>query len=141
MRVVFRLTAALAAALCCLGFLASAPPAEATVAFARQYRLPCSTCHTQFPQLNETGRRFLLNNYRMPGKEAEAPLAWDRTIPISFQARAHLGWVDNGDSEYEDRLDDFQLHASGLFTRRDSFYVHHHILQDERWGDLYGAFV
>jgi hypothetical protein len=116
-------------------------PAGATPAFARQYKMECRSCHTQFPQLNETGRRFRLNNYRFADQKGRAPLAWERGIPVSFQARAHLGWTENGDSEYEDRLDDFQLLASGLFTRRDSFYVHHHIFQNERWGDLLEAFV
>jgi hypothetical protein len=45
--------------------LALAPRAEAIPSFARQTRLPCSACHTQFPELNEFGRLFKLNGYTL----------------------------------------------------------------------------
>jgi hypothetical protein len=38
-------------------------PATAIPSFARQTRLPCSACHTQFPELTEMGRNFKLNGY------------------------------------------------------------------------------
>jgi len=40
-----------------------AAPAHAIPSFARQTRLPCSACHTQFPELTEMGRNFKLNGY------------------------------------------------------------------------------
>jgi hypothetical protein len=46
-----------------------APPARAIPSFARQTKLPCSACHTQFPELNEFGRTFKLNAYTLSAIE------------------------------------------------------------------------
>jgi hypothetical protein len=45
--------------------LAAAAPARAIPSFARQTKLPCSACHTQFPELNAFGRIFKLNGYTL----------------------------------------------------------------------------
>lgn len=47
----------------------SAPRARAIPSFARQTKLPCSACHTQFPELNEFGRTFKLNAYTLSAIE------------------------------------------------------------------------
>jgi len=39
--------------------------AKAIPSFARQTKLPCSACHTQFPELNAFGRVFKLNGYTL----------------------------------------------------------------------------
>src|SRR5262244_725499 len=36
--------------------------------FARKLGVPCSTCHTSPPRLNETGYKFRAAGYRMPGE-------------------------------------------------------------------------
>jgi hypothetical protein len=40
-----------------------AEPGRAVPSFARQTKLPCNACHTQFPELNSFGREFKLNGY------------------------------------------------------------------------------
>ena len=57
-----------------LGILAAAtvtvaPAARAIPSFARQTKMPCSTCHTQFPELTEFGRMFKLNGYTLSAIE------------------------------------------------------------------------
>jgi hypothetical protein len=47
-----------------------AGPAQAIPSFARQTKLPCSACHTQFPELNEFGRIFKLNGYTLRAIES-----------------------------------------------------------------------
>ncbi len=44
---------------------AGASPAAAIPSFSRQTKLPCSACHTQFPELNSFGRVFKLNGYTL----------------------------------------------------------------------------
>ncbi|HWD40848.1 MAG TPA: hypothetical protein VG944_18515, partial [Fimbriimonas sp.] len=39
----------------------SVSTATATPQFARQTKLPCSSCHTHVPLLNEYGQRFYAN--------------------------------------------------------------------------------
>jgi hypothetical protein len=46
-----------------VGLLLSSPAAWAIPSFARQTKLPCNACHTQFPELNAFGREFKLNGY------------------------------------------------------------------------------
>jgi len=48
---------------------ALAPQARAIPSFARQTKMPCSTCHTQFPELTEFGRMFKLNGYTLSAIE------------------------------------------------------------------------
>jgi hypothetical protein len=44
-------------------------PAQAIPSFARQTKMPCSACHTQFPELTEFGRMFKLNGYTLSAIE------------------------------------------------------------------------
>jgi hypothetical protein len=52
--------------------LLCAKTSHAVPSFARQTHLPCTGCHTQFPELNSFGREFKLNGYTLrniPGLE------------------------------------------------------------------------
>ncbi len=49
--------------------VALAPQAQAIPSFARQTKMPCSVCHTQFPELTEFGRMFKLNGYTLSAIE------------------------------------------------------------------------
>jgi len=42
-------------------------------AFARKYSLPCSACHTTWPELNAFGQRFRDNGYQL-GNDRDAPI-------------------------------------------------------------------
>jgi len=57
----------LSAALVLVGSLAG--EARAIPSFARQTKMPCSVCHTQFPELTEFGRMFKLNGYTLSAIE------------------------------------------------------------------------
>ena len=36
--------------------------------FARQYKVPCSSCHSAIPRRNEYGDAFFKNGYQWPGE-------------------------------------------------------------------------
>jgi len=88
----------LAVALGGTALLLWAAPAHAIPSFARQTRLPCSACHTQFPELTEMGRNFKLNGYVLRSIDAvevadslghqELLLNLASVISIMFQASA-----------------------------------------------------
>ncbi len=71
--------------------------------FSRQTKLPCTACHTTFPQLTAFGRLFKLNGYTLSGIEqirATLPdtllpptLALDVIPPVSVMAQASLTHV------------------------------------------------
>ncbi|MDB4899053.1 MAG: hypothetical protein JWN53_861, partial [Gemmatimonadetes bacterium] len=61
-------------------------------AFARKYGLPCSACHTAWPQLNNFGQVFRDNGYRLKNERDspidQAPGYWPAAARITPQFRA-----------------------------------------------------
>jgi hypothetical protein len=53
--------------------------------FARRYNVPCSTCHTSPPRLNETGYRFRAAGFRMPEELGQA-------TEVSTKLSDHIGF-------------------------------------------------
>jgi hypothetical protein len=58
---------------------------RAIPAFARKYGLPCSACHTAWPELNNFGQVFRDNGYQL-GNERDSPI-WQNPsyFPIAFR--------------------------------------------------------
>jgi hypothetical protein len=96
--------------------------AQATPFFARTYNLSCQTCHSGFPRLNAYGLAFKYNNFRIPGGEREARLAW-KTVPITAQVQPYYQRISPGGGK--NQFTDTQLLAGGLLTRTTAFYLHH----------------
>jgi hypothetical protein len=79
-----------------------ARPAYAVPSFARQTGLPCSVCHTTFPELTPFGREFKLNGYTMagmkqielPSGERVTPLRVNETFPLSVMFQTSLTRTD-----------------------------------------------
>ena len=46
-------------------------PANALPVFARNYDVPCSSCHSAIPRRNEYGDAFAYNGYQWPGEGDE----------------------------------------------------------------------
>jgi hypothetical protein len=51
--------------------LALTPRLIAIPAFARKYRTSCSTCHSNWPELNDFGRAFKINGFKFPKDDEE----------------------------------------------------------------------
>lgn len=49
-----------------LWVLASAPRASAIPAFSRKYQTSCTTCHSNYPELNDFGEAFKKNGFKFP---------------------------------------------------------------------------
>ncbi|MDH5639188.1 MAG: hypothetical protein OEZ04_11935 [Nitrospinota bacterium] len=50
-------------------FLVAASPAWAMPNFSRKYAVPCATCHSAWPKLNDVGVKFKLNGYQLPDSQ------------------------------------------------------------------------
>jgi len=61
------------AALIAVVVFTSSQPAQAIPAFARKYALPCSACHTAWPELNSFGQAFRDNGYQL-GNDHDSPI-------------------------------------------------------------------
>src|SRR6202051_3252788 len=46
--------------------LASVPKTSAIPAFSRKYQTSCSTCHSDYPELNDFGEAFKKNGFKFP---------------------------------------------------------------------------
>src|SRR5215467_12871272 len=55
--------------ICCLLFLAFPAVMHAIPAFARQYQTSCTTCHTDFPKLNDFGKAFKDAGFKFPADD------------------------------------------------------------------------
>ena len=58
---------------------------KAIPAFARKYNLPCSACHTAWPELNAFGQAFRDRGYQL-GNDRDSPI-WQNPsyIPVTFR--------------------------------------------------------
>jgi hypothetical protein len=58
--------------------------------FARKYGLPCSACHTAWPELNAFGQRFKDRGYQL-GNDRDSPI-WQNPAYIPFGIRTTPQW-------------------------------------------------
>jgi hypothetical protein len=78
---------------------------DAVPSFARENGAECSTCHTQWPQLNDYGREFKESGYNLAGSTTNVAegVDLDRTFPAS--AALNMRFIDkrfSDDVDYED---------------------------------------
>ena len=64
--------------------LASAPKSSAIPAFSRKYQTSCTTCHNNYPELNDFGEAFKKNGFKFP-KDDEA---FVKEPPVLLGAKA-----------------------------------------------------
>lgn len=67
--------------------LSQSRPAKAIPAFARKYGLPCSACHSAWPELNNFGQVFRDNGYQLMNERDspiyQNPSYWPMTLRIT----------------------------------------------------------
>src|SRR5262249_60826287 len=93
--------------------------------FARKLGVPCSTCHTSPPRLNETGFQFRAAGYRMPsqiGKADEKPFKFFDYNGVRLQARYDATKARTGhDASHNNN---FNLFAAELYAFTGSWGKH-----------------
>jgi hypothetical protein len=104
-----RCFAALAvASLAFAGLMLVRPPdARAIPAFARRYKVSCTTCHAPFPRLKDFGNEFAGNGFYIPEEEKERDyvtagddLLWlPRTFPIAARFDAFAVYQEGSDAD------------------------------------------
>ncbi|MEO8636651.1 MAG: hypothetical protein ABI587_15345 [Gemmatimonadales bacterium] len=68
----------------------SAHREAAIPAFARKYSMPCSACHTAWPELNAFGQTFKDNGYQL-GNDRDSPI-WQNLSYWPIAIRTTPGW-------------------------------------------------
>ncbi len=113
----------------------AADPAAAIPAFARKYRVSCSTCHDPFPRLKPFGDEFAANGFRMPDPSQEPTrdthdtgdplLHLVRSVPLAVRMEGHLAAHQDAaaESDFETPWV-FKLLSGGPIAPRISYYVY-----------------
>jgi len=87
----------LVAVLVAVGGVLLPTSARAIPAFARKYGVACSTCHTNWPRLNQFGVNFRDNGYRM-NRERDNPVTQPGTYwPLAFRTTVGYQYLANTD--------------------------------------------
>ena len=105
--------------------------ASALPVFARDKKLPCTTCHMAFPRLNQFGMAFKQNGYRMPGEKGMSP--WEKeSFPLSLIGNVGAHWLrtdvdTGGPARVTTTLSAFrqnwvEFHTAGTLAEKVSFH-------------------
>ena len=112
------------------------PDTDAIPAFARRYKLSCTTCHAPFPRLKDYGAEFAGNGFYIPEEEKERdyvtggdPLLWlNKTFPVAVRFEAFGQYDDGNDAE-----GDFQtpwgvkLLSGGALAKNVGYYFYFYL--------------
>jgi len=127
-------TAALSALLAAATFALLAAPleAEAIPAFARKYRVSCTTCHAPFPRLKPYGEEFAGRGFAMePGQEparavldvGDDQLALPREFPLAVRFDAFGEWSPDRNPQVDFQTPFvFKALMGGQIARGVSYY-------------------
>ena len=67
---------------------AAAVPSQAIPAFAKAYKMSCSSCHAYYPRLNDFGERFRRNGYQLPDGKKLVSVGSQKVFPASVRVLA-----------------------------------------------------
>jgi len=126
------LSALLAAA--SLALLLAPPDAAAIPAFARRYRVSCTTCHAPVPRLKPYGEEFAGRGFAMePGQEPSRAtldvgddlLQLPREFPIAVRFDGFVDWAPDRDPQVDFQTPFvFKALAGGQIAERVSYYTY-----------------
>ncbi len=130
--------------------LVAAPSAQALPLFARDLKVPCTTCHMAFPRLNPFGMQFKQNGYRMPGASGTSP--WEKEhFPLSLVGNVGAHWqrsdVDTGgpsrfvSTQSAFRQNWVEFHTAGTLAAKVSFHFDNGFANDSGLLESGMAFV
>ncbi|MCB1007939.1 MAG: hypothetical protein KDB94_03495, partial [Acidobacteria bacterium] len=128
-------TSSLALVALVAGLGLAADPASAIPAFARKYRVSCTTCHDPFPRLKPFGEEFAANGFRMPDPSQEPPretydtgdplLHLVRSVPLAVRMEGFVAAQENAtaDADFETPWI-FKLLSGGPIAPKISYYFY-----------------
>ena len=121
-------------------------PAKALPVYARQYRVPCSMCHSVPPRLNKFGYAFQANHFNMPGADPHPKQKLGTYLPITTITTASYANDITGRQETVDFRSFELFFSSGLGLgpgRQGGFFIDltAGATGDRTVGDLDDAYV
>ncbi len=97
--------------------------AEAIPAFARKHDTQCTACHTAWPSLNEMGRNYKENGYRLSREDSSGGMGWDKTPLVSTMLKARPYEDTDSGAKKLRVLHEVELMIAGEFAEGFSGFV------------------
>jgi hypothetical protein len=130
--------------LAAIGLLWGSSSAEAIPAYARKHQVACSLCHSAWPLLNQYGRTFKENGYRLdrepkaaaaePEIEIEERLALALRLPMSFRVQSRPFVKRSTDSRFDMQVvHEFEFQISDGTAGNMSYFVNFEAADDAGW--------
>ncbi len=117
--------------------------AQAIPAFARSTNLNCVACHTAFPSLNETGREFKTNGYRIdPVSDGVGPSDFSKSVaefPASAAIISRPYTKDKGGNSEVRAIHELELFVGGVLYQNLSGFVEIESEGEDGFGDVLGT--
>ena len=132
-------------------YLSIVPPeTDAIPAFARRYKMSCSTCHALFPRLKDFGAEFAGNGFNIPEEEKERdyvtagdPLLWlNKTFPVAV--RFDLYGVYNDASDVDTDLQTpwgVKLLSGGPLAKNIGYYFYFYLSERGEVAGVEDAYI
>lgn len=132
-------------------YLSACPPdTDAIPAFARRYKLSCTTCHAPFPRLKDYGAEFAGNGFYIPEEEKERdyvtagdPLLWlNRTFPVAVRFEA-FGRYEDGAAVDNDLQTPWgvKLLSGGPLAKNVGYYFYFYLSERGEVSGIEDAYI
>jgi hypothetical protein len=125
--------------------------AAAIPAFARKYRMSCTTCHAPVPRLKEYGEDFAGNAFRLEDKEpkrffpdtGDDMLTLQRELPIAVRFDAYFLYDKHKDGNMTDFQTPFglKLLSGGNISKNIGYYFYFYMSEKGEVAGVEDAYV
>ncbi len=139
--------AAIAAAVVCF----AAGDCGAIPAFARKYRMSCTTCHAPAPRLKPYGEDFAGNGYRLEGKEparhtpetGDSLLTLVRELPLAIRVDAYATYAARDGRDQADLKTPYgiKIMSGGNIAKNIIYYIYFYMSERGEVAGVEDAFV
>jgi hypothetical protein len=120
-------------------------------AFARKYRMSCTTCHAPAPRLKPYGEDFAGNGYRLEGKEparhtfetGDSLLTLVRELPLAIRVDAYASYASRGGEDQADLKTPYSIKimSGGNIAKNIIYYIYFYMSERGEVAGVEDAFV
>ena len=124
---------------------------RAIPAFARKYRMSCTTCHAPVPRLKAYGEDFAGNGYRLEGKEparytfetGDSLLTLVRELPLAIRVDASASYTYREDANYSDLRTPYgvKIMSGGNIAKNVIYYLYFYMSERGEVTGVEDAFI
>ncbi len=141
----------LAIAVLAAALLLAPDACRAIPAFARKYRMSCTTCHAPVPRLKPYGEDFAGNGYRLEGKEparhtfdtGDTLLTLVRELPLAIRVDAFASFTYRNGADQADLKTPYgvKLMSGGTIAKNIIYYLYFYMSERGEVAGIEDAFI